>query len=160
LEVRGCVFRSQSDTEVLLHLYRCKGPAMLKELRGMFAFGLWDGQRRGLLLARDGFGIKPLYWADDGQTLRFASQVKALLAGGGVDSSPDPAGHVGFFLWGSVPSPYTLYKGIRELPTGTSLWIDGAGRREERRFFEVAQALAGSDGERSPRSREGMREQL
>ena len=123
LEGRGYRFRSNSDTEVLLHLYAELGRDMLLELRGMYAFSLWDARRRGLLLARDPFGIKPLYLADDGRTLRVASQVKALLAGGRVDVTPEPAGHVGFFLWGHVPEPYTLYKGIRALPAGSSLWV-------------------------------------
>ena len=103
LESQGEIFRSHSDTEVLLILYRRMGRAMLGRLRGMFAFALWDVEKQGLLLARDPFGIKPLYVADDGKTLRVASQVKALLAGGGIDTSPDAAGHAGFFIWGHVP---------------------------------------------------------
>ena len=112
LEQQGRVFASDSDTEVLLHLYAVKGEAMLRDLRGMFAFAIWDARDHSLFLARDAFGIKPLYYADDGKALRFASQVKALLQGN-VDTAPDPAGHAGFFLWGSVPSPWTLYRGIR-----------------------------------------------
>ena len=69
----------------------------------MFAFGLWDERKQGILLARDPYGIKPLYYADDGWTLRFASQVKALLASGKVSRDPEPAGWVGFGLFGSVP---------------------------------------------------------
>lgn len=128
LERKGRTFKSQSDTEVLLHLYAEKGEAMVQDLRGMFAFAIWDARRRGLFLARDPFGIKPLYFADDGKSFRAASQVKALLAGGGVDTSPDAAGHVGFFLWGHVPEPYSLYRGIRALPAGSSLWVDRNGR--------------------------------
>src|SRR6266446_2275843 len=103
LEQKGYVFRSQSDTEVLLHLYSERGRAMVDELRGMYAFAIWDQRRSGLFLARDPFGIKPLYYSDDGQTFRAASQVKALRAGGAIDSTIEPAGHVGFFLLGSVP---------------------------------------------------------
>ncbi len=113
----GAVLRSRSDTEVLLKLYARDGPAMLGRLRGMFAFAIWDGVQRQLFLARDAFGIKPLYLADDGRSLRFASQVKAMLAGR-VDTRPEPAGHAGFLLWGSVPEPYTLVRGVRSLPPG------------------------------------------
>jgi asparagine synthase (glutamine-hydrolysing) len=83
LEAKGRLFRSQSDTEVLLHLYELEGQAMLSKLRGMYAFAIWDEPRRGLFLAADPFGIKPLYYSDDGQTIRVASQVKALLPGAG-----------------------------------------------------------------------------
>lgn len=129
LEQRGCCFRSTSDTEVLLHLYSLKGMEMLHDLRGMYAFALWDERERSLFLVRDPFGIKSLYYSDDGKTLRVASQVKALLAGGRIDTTPNPAGHTGFFLWGHVPEPYTLYKGISSLPAGSWMMISGAGDR-------------------------------
>ncbi len=138
----GHVFRSHSDTEVLLHLYDRDGPDMVHRLRGMYAFAIWDETRRGLFLARDPFGIKPLYYADDGKTLRVASQVKALLAGGRVATTPEPAGHVGFHLWGYVPEPYTLFAGIRALPAGSTLWIDAGGAQAPRRFFDVAEEFA------------------
>ena len=142
----GAKFRSQSDTEVLLHLYARHGPDMVHMLRGMFAFAIWDERRRGLFLARDPYGIKPLYFADDGRTICIASQVKALLSGGGVDTSAEPAGHVGFLLYGYVPEPFTLYRGIQALPAGTSLWIDASGPSTPHRWFdltaEIAQAAA------------------
>lgn len=146
LEQRGYHFQSNSDTEVLLHLYADKGMQMLDDLRGMYAFALWDERKRGMLLATDPFGMKPLYYADDGATFRFASQVKALLAGGQIDTAPDPAGHVGFFLWGSVPQPYTLYRSIRSLPAGRALWVDEYGVREKQ-FCSIARELAPSDSE-------------
>src|ERR1700680_3309807 len=96
LESKGHRFTSTSDTEVLLHLYRESGQEMVPLLRGMFACGIWDESRRGLFLARDHFGIKPLYYADDGRTLRFASQVKALLKGGNIDTSQSAADLGGF----------------------------------------------------------------
>jgi asparagine synthase (glutamine-hydrolysing) len=76
---------------------------------------------------RDPFGIKPLYYSDNGHTVRLASQVKALRVGGGIDLAPDPAGHVGYFLWGHVPGPHTMFRSTRSLPAGHSLWIDRNG---------------------------------
>jgi asparagine synthase (glutamine-hydrolysing) len=148
LETRGCRFQSQSDTEVLLHLYAELGDAMLNDLRGMYAFAIWDFKRNGLFLARDPFGIKPLYYADDGQTLRVASQVKALVAGGRVETTPEAAGHVGFFLWGHVPEPYTLYRNIRSLPAGCSMWINQDGQHKPNQFCSITKILAaaGRDG--------------
>jgi len=137
LEARGYPFRSESDTEVLLHLYRELGPAMVDRLRGMYAFALWDRERRGMFLARDPFGIKPLYYSWNGHTLRFASQVKALLAGGAVDTRPEPAGHAGFFLWSYVPEPYTLYRGVKALPAGETLWLEAGGAPRIHRFSSV-----------------------
>jgi asparagine synthase (glutamine-hydrolysing) len=142
LEARGHAFRTGSDTEVLLQLYVEHGADMVRKLRGMFAFGLWDARKQTLLLARDALGVKPLYWTDDGWTVRFASQAKALLAGGRVARDPDSAGIVGFHLFGSVPEPFTVWRDIRALPAGTTLTIDAAGPRTGRRYYDVAQALA------------------
>ncbi len=138
LEARGRTFRSQSDTEVLLHLYAEKGADMVHDLRGMFAFAIWDAERRSLFLARDPYGIKPLYYADDGWTFRFASQVKALLAGGAISHEPEPAGQVGFYLWGSVPEPFTVFRDIRALPAGTTLVVDHMGAHEPRRYHSIS----------------------
>jgi asparagine synthase (glutamine-hydrolysing) len=141
LEARGCHFRSNSDTEVLLRLYVERGPEMVHVLRGMFSFAIWDNVKRGLFLARDHFGIKPLYIHDDGKTFRCASQVRALLAGHGFDQKIEPAGHVGFFLWGSVPEPFTLYKGLMALPAGHMLWVDNNGHGVPQCYFDVADEL-------------------
>ena len=141
LTAEGRLFASNSDTEVLLHLYDRDGPEMVHKLRGMFAFAIWDAEKQGVFLARDPFGIKPLYYATDGKTVRVASQVKALLAGGRIDTSPDPAGHVGFFMFGYVPEPHTLYKGVQALPSGSSLWIDRKGMLETRKYFDVCSHL-------------------
>ncbi|WP_421999016.1 asparagine synthase (glutamine-hydrolyzing) [Reyranella sp.] len=142
LEASGRRFRTQSDTEVLLELYADAGADMVGRLRGMFAFAIWDAEKRSLFLARDPLGIKPLYWADDGWTLRFASQAKALLAGGAIDREPDPAGIVGFHLFGSVPEPFTVWRGIRALPAGTTLTVDAAGPGTPQSYYDVAGALA------------------
>jgi asparagine synthase (glutamine-hydrolysing) len=138
LEAKGRVFRSQSDTEVLLHLYAELGEKMVHRLRGMFAFAIWDAQKARLFLARDPYGIKPLYYADDGRTLRFASQSKALLAGNAISSDLEPAGQVGFCLWGSVPEPFTSYHAIRMLPAGCSAVVDQRGINGPRRYHSLA----------------------
>jgi asparagine synthase (glutamine-hydrolysing) len=141
LQAKGRVFASESDTEVLLQLHAEYGTAMLEKLRGMFAFLLWDSRKRAMLLARDPMGIKPLYYADDGKTLRAASQVKALLKAP-VDTAPEPAGHAGFFLWGSVPGPWTLYRGIRSLPPGHFMWVGENGNEGPRPYCLVRDILA------------------
>jgi asparagine synthase (glutamine-hydrolysing) len=141
LESLGHSFRSRSDTEVLLAAYRQHGAKMVEHLEGMFAFAIWDDERKGLFLARDHFGIKPLYIYDDGDRFVFASQVKALLAGLPVSPGVEPAGHVGFFLWGSVPEPFTLFKNVYALPAGHSLWVDENGARIPTKYFDVADAL-------------------
>ena len=137
----GGSFTSQSDTEVLLRLYEKHREAMLPMLRGMFAFALWDGSERRMFLARDPYGIKPLYYADDGKTLRFASQVKALIAGGRVSNQFDPAAAAGFLLRGTVPEPFTMYRAIRSLPAGSYAWVDGNGVAPPRQYFSVAATL-------------------
>ena len=138
LEGKGYRFHSTCDTEVLLHLYADRGPAMLHALRGMYAFGIWDAREQELFLARDPFGIKPLYYADKDGSLRFASQVKALVHGGSVDTAPEPAGSVGFVIWGSVPEPYTIYRGVRALPAGTYMQVSRRARPVLTRFFDLA----------------------
>jgi asparagine synthase (glutamine-hydrolysing) len=150
LEVAGVQFRTDTDTEALLHLWVRDGEAMVHRLRGMFAFAIWDERRRELFLARDPYGIKPLYTANDGWTFRFASQVKALLASGEVSRDPEPAGIAGFHLFGSVPEPFTLYRDIRALPAGHTQRIDAGGPREPRPFANLAGILAKGAAEPSP----------
>ncbi len=151
LEKKGHVFRSSSDTEVLLHLYAARGEAMVDDLRGMFAFAIWDNEARSLFLARDPYGIKPLYVANDGWTFRFASQVKALLSGSKVSRDPEPAGVVGFHLWGSVPEPFTLYRDIRALPAGHIQLVDAAGPRKPEPYANIAQVFADGAARRVPK---------
>jgi asparagine synthase (glutamine-hydrolysing) len=158
LEVAGVQFRTNTDTEALLHLWARDGEAMVHRLRGMFAFAIWDERRRELFLARDPYGIKPLYTANDGWTFRFASQVKALLAGGEVSRDPEPAGVAGFHLFGSVPEPFTLYRDIRALPAGHTQRIDAAGPHEPRPFANLAAILA--KGEAAPAPAAELTERL
>lgn len=135
---RGHRFRSHSDTEVLLELYRAAGPDMVRRLRGMFAFALWDIEARRLLLARDPYGIKPLYYADDGTTLTFSSSARALITSGLASSAIDPAGLAGFFLLGSVPEPWTLYSSVRMLPAGSTLVVSGDRGNSPRYYYSIA----------------------
>jgi asparagine synthase (glutamine-hydrolysing) len=145
LVARGCRFRTTSDTEVLVELFAREGKAALSRLRGMFAFALWDERERVLWLARDLFGIKPLYYADDGWMVRAASQVKALLAGRGVSRNPEPAGLVGFFLFGSVPEPFTCFQDIRAVPAGALVRVDTLGAHAPEPFAAVAAVLRGGE---------------
>jgi asparagine synthase (glutamine-hydrolysing) len=123
LETEGVTFRTTSDTEVLLALYAREGERMLPRLRGMFALAIWDARSRELFLARDPYGIKPLYYAETGEGVIFASQVKAIMASGLVSAAPESAGIAGFYLWGSVPEPWTIYRGVFALPCGSWLRV-------------------------------------
>src|SRR5262249_37033370 len=111
-------------------------------LRGMFAFGLWDSVKRELLLARDPYGIKPLYYSDDGQCFRFASQVKALMAGERICSALDPAGLAGVFLFGSVPEPFTIQNEVSALPAGCTLCISEDKRGGPKPYFRIGKVFA------------------
>jgi rfaE bifunctional protein nucleotidyltransferase chain/domain len=143
LQRQGVVFRSHSDTEVLLHLYAGAGAALCQQLRGMYAFAIWNTQDQSLFLARDPFGIKPLYLHDDGQTLRFASQVKALLAGGAIPRETEPAGLLGYWIWGHVPELWTLFQNVLSLEPGTWLKLARDGRREQCTFETIETLLRG-----------------
>jgi asparagine synthase (glutamine-hydrolysing) len=118
LESRGERFRTSSDTEVLLRLLALDGPDALAHVRGMFALASWDTADRALLLARDRFGIKPLYVASSGRRLAFASELSALLDSGLVDHEVSASGVAAFLSWGSVPPPLTWLRGAEMLPAG------------------------------------------
>ncbi len=138
LERGGAQFHSHTDTEVILQLWRRDGPAMLGLLRGMYAFAIYDTRAKTMFVARDPYGLKPLYFADDGRTIRLASEVKALLAGGAVSRTISPAGAAGFFLTGSVPEPFTIREDVRLMEAGTSFTIDGHGRSEAQTHLSIA----------------------
>jgi asparagine synthase (glutamine-hydrolysing) len=134
LEQRGHTFRSQSDTEVLPHLYEEYGAEMVQHLNGMFAFALWDARRRRLLLARDRFGEKPLYWGVFDQTLLFASEPKVLLAHPAVRSSLNLDALRQYLSFDYVPAPLTIYEGINKLPAAHTLTLTD-GRIETRAYW-------------------------
>jgi len=142
LETKNYLFRSGTDTEVLLHLYNEKAEKMLSELRGMYAFVIWDERRRRVFAARDPLGIKPLYYADDGRFLRIGSQVKALLRGGAIKSGLDSAGQAGFLTLGYVPDPFTLYSNVKAVPAGAYLTADCVSRASIHSFCRIEDEFA------------------
>jgi asparagine synthase (glutamine-hydrolysing) len=128
LEKRGHRFSTQSDTEVLVHLYEDRGPRFVEGLRGMFALAIWDAPKQQLVLARDRFGIKPLAYRLDGGRLFFASELRALPEGE-IDFDALQA----FLAFNSIPAPLTIWRGTRKLPAGHILqWTPGADPRIER----------------------------
>jgi asparagine synthase (glutamine-hydrolysing) len=130
LAAEGHRFRSQSDTEVVLHLYRRHGVEMLSRLNGMFAFALWDARSKELFVARDGAGVKPLYWAETPRGFLFASEIKALLTSDDVARDLDPfaiRSHLAF-LWS--PAPDTVLRSVKKLPPGHAMIVsEGRVRR-------------------------------
>src|SRR2546426_7590260 len=121
LEKQGHVFRGHSDTEVLPHLYEEEGLDFVKKLRGMFALAIYDTRRHVLMLARDRFGIKPLFYAPSKDRLAFASEIRALLGLPGIDTRPDRQAIYDFAALFYIPAPETFYTGIRALEPGEIL---------------------------------------
>ena len=135
-------WRSESDTEVLLRAYAAWGRELLQHLRGMFAFALWDARKQSLLLARDRFGIKPLYYyAGDGFFL-FASEVRALLASGLIPRALDPVALWDYLSYQSVPAPRTMIQGVRSLLPGGWLEVDAGGGISEGCYWNLLEEAA------------------
>ena len=147
LESQGERFKTTSDSEVILALYARMGADMLRRLRGMFAFAIWDVQSRVLFLARDAYGIKPLYYARTASGVLFASQVKALLASGLISPEIESAGVAGFYLWGSVPEPWTTFKGVLSLPAGTWMTIQSSAVSEPVKWDDIGESWAREQSE-------------
>ena len=138
LQGLGYHFFSDGDGEVILKAWHAWGIHCPEHLHGMFAFALWDCTRRVLFIARDRFGIKPLYWTRDGARLRFASSTQALLAAGGVDTAIDPAAlHHLFTLHAVVPAPRTILAGVRKLPPAHWACIGPDVRFEEGCYWRL-----------------------
>lgn len=136
LETQGYSFFSTSDTEVVLKAYHAWGDDFVNQLQGMFAFVIHERDSRRTFLARDRFGIKPLYLAQDGSRLRFASTLPALVAGGGIDTSIDPVAlHHYLSFHAVVPPPHTILNGVRKLPPATTRAIEADGEVAEREFW-------------------------
>ncbi len=137
LEARGHRFRSRTDTEVLVHAYEEDGPRLLQRLDGMFAFVLWDGRNRRLLMARDRAGKKPLYYSWDGRRLAFASEIKALRLCPWVDDSVAWERIPEFLTFGYVPWPHTVFRGIHQVPPGSFVTWEGGRLQEPRTYWNL-----------------------
>jgi asparagine synthase (glutamine-hydrolysing) len=124
LEAKGHRFRSGTDTEVVIHLYEEEGMDAAKRFNGMFAFGLWDEKNQRLWLCRDRIGIKPLVYAWDGTSLRFASEIKALLCDPAMARELDREALMLYLAFNYVPAPFTIFRGIRKLEPGCSLILE------------------------------------
>jgi asparagine synthase (glutamine-hydrolysing) len=138
LQAKGYRFFSTGDTEVILKAYHAWGPRCVERFFGMFAFAIWHRDSGRLFLARDRLGIKPLYLAEAGGALRFASTLPALVKAGGVNTEIDPAAlHHYMSFHSAVPAPLTILKGVRKLPPATTLAVEPDGRMREETYWRV-----------------------
>src|SRR5262249_3476064 len=139
LEALGHRFATHSDTEVIVHAYEQWGTTCVKRFNGMFAFAIWDRVRRELFLARDHLGIKPLYYLQIGTELLFASEIKSLLEHPGCPREMDLEALAELFTFRYVPSPKTLFRGIKKLPPAHFMLASRQGVRLERFWTWVPQ---------------------
>jgi asparagine synthase (glutamine-hydrolysing) len=160
LESCGRVFRSNSDTEVILQGYEEWGGAIVERLRGMFAFALWDGAVQRLWLARDRLGIKPLYLYRGNGYLLFASEVRALLASNLVPRTLDRTALDQFLAYQSVPEPRTLVRDVRMIAPGHIVRVGADGREVARRYWDLLDSVAGKIAVTPEESRRRVRELL
>jgi asparagine synthase (glutamine-hydrolysing) len=136
LEARGHVFKTHSDTEAIVHAYEEYGPGCLKELRGMFAFAIWDEKDRNLFVARDRAGKKPLYYTiTPSGTFVFGSELKSLLEHPDVERELDPKALDAYFTLGYVPDPLSIFRNIHKLPPGHYLTFT-EGRVDVRQYWD------------------------
>ena len=138
LEERGHQYRTQSDTETILHLYEEYGRDSVSRLRGMFAFAIWDERRRRLFAARDRLGIKPFYYLFAAGRFLFASEIKALLAYPGVRAALNPAAIPEYLTFGYLSGEESLFSGILKLPPGHTLELEQGGRPRVERYWDLA----------------------
>ena len=142
---KNIIFKSNSDTEVILESYKFWGINFLNKLRGMFSFAIWDNLKKKLILARDPFGIKPIYYLNKNGIYYFASQVKSLLSIENLTFEFSNAGIVSYYLWGNIQEPFTLYKNIQSLKKGTCLIIDEKGNEEMINYADLKSSILNSE---------------
>ncbi|MEO7457840.1 MAG: asparagine synthase (glutamine-hydrolyzing) [Gemmatimonadaceae bacterium] len=133
-------FHTRSDTEVLVHLYEERGAAMVDELRGMFAFAIWDAEASRLLVARDRMGIKPLYYFEHGDGIAFGSELKALQVLPEFPREVDPRAMTEYLALGYVPDPLCIFKGVHKLPPGHTLEWDAVNGAVVRQYWTASRA--------------------
>jgi asparagine synthase (glutamine-hydrolysing) len=139
LAERGHIFRSRTDTEVLIHLYETVGlEKMLPELNGMFAFAVWDAKQETLYLARDRYGVKPLFYQQDDHCFRFGSEIKAIIADERVGRKPSFQALHDFLSFDYIPGTQSAFEGIYELPPGHWARIDTAGNFKMQRYCNMS----------------------
>nr|WP_269750629.1 asparagine synthase (glutamine-hydrolyzing) [Microbispora sp. ATCC PTA-5024] len=157
LAARGHRFASDGDTECLVHAYEEFGDDLVHELHGMYAFAIWDGRRERLLLARDRLGKKPLYWRSEGDSLAFASELKALLRGPVAAGEVDPVALHHYLTYGYVPAPWSIHCDVRKVPPG-HLLTRRAGETDVARYWRLdcAPRPAGDEDEEAERLRVGL----
>jgi asparagine synthase (glutamine-hydrolysing) len=164
LEPRGHRFSSATDTEAIVHLYEDEGPACVERLHGMFAFAIYDAQRRQLLLARDRLGVKPLYYCVLPHGVLFGSEIKAILEHPSSPRDLDEESLGSYLTFGFTPPPRTMFKGISKLAPGTLLTVSATGQLETRKWWDpmpsasLSEAVAGmSDDELVTEVRDRLR---
>lgn len=146
LEAKGHVYRSDTDTETIVHLYEEEGPDCLQRLRGMFAIAIWDGRRGGeLFLARDRVGIKPLYYALQPGGLVFGSEIKSLLQHPAITAAMDEAAFSDYLTFVSTPSPRTMFAGVRKLAPAECARITPDGRMRSWRYWSPLERAGRDD---------------
>lgn len=149
LEAKGHTYRTRSDTETIVHLYEEYGRDCVKQLRGMFAFVIWDRRKRMLFAARDRLGIKPFYYRWDGKTFLFGSEIKAILAYPDVDAEFNRSRLAEYLAFGYITGPETMYAGIRKLMPGHTLELSEGDEPRIERYWDLTTQV-----DREPQSRQ------
>lgn len=137
LEGHGYLFRSNTDTEVILNGFEIWGVDVLNKLKGMFAFGIWNQASRQLILARDRFGIKPLYYSSHKSSFTFASEIKGIKANPEVSTTLNYAAMSDFFVYRYIPSPYTIWNEVNKLPAAHYLLLNGNGELTLKQYWQI-----------------------
>lgn len=136
LQEKGHIFRTHSDTEVIVHLYEEYGEACVNHMRGMFGFVIWDRNKRQLFGARDHFGIKPFYYYRDGERFVFGSEIKSILQAEGISRQVDTESMLNYLTFQYVPEPATMFRGISKLPPAHSVTIKADGNMSIRKYWD------------------------